>query len=418
MRARRALAASCVVVLVLVACAEEGPATGVVTGDAARIEADVVASLSSDQAIEVAAAVNAFGFDLLRAVERGGSHTVVSPLSVATLLAMVVAGAGGDTATQMVELLQLDGPRDDRLAALQGQLAGAGDVTLSVSNALWAAEGVPFEADYLAHVRERLGATVETADLGATRTAEDIDAWVDEETRGLIDGIAEELGLPDPDTRLVLANAVYFLGEWTVPFDPQLTSDRPFTLDGGEVVDVPTMHQGGRTWAHAVGDGYEVLRLPYGDDERFALHVLLPDEGTALSDLLGGLDAAGWAATVRALGDRHLDVVAIPSFELAWAARIGDDLAALGMDLAFSSAADFQPMSPAGMWLGDVVHKTYVRVDEVGTEAAAVAAAEMDGSAEDTRLEIFAVDRPFAFAITDARTGVNLFLGAVADPRA
>jgi serine protease inhibitor len=422
MRGARGIAGVVVGALLLAACGGASPATDEPpTGDAARIDTALVASLSSGEAREVADAVNAFGFDLLRGLTTGldadATHTIVSPLSVATLLAMLGAGADGATAQQIAEVLHLDGPDDARVGALLGALTGMDGVTLSVANALWSDDEVALEAAYLEVLGQRFGATAEVADLGLAQTAQEIDAWVDGRTGGRIPGIAEELGLPDPDALLVLANAVYFLAAWTTPFDPELTFDQPFALADGSQVDVPLMHLHALPFLHARGEGFEVLRLPYGDDGRIGLDVLLPDEGRPLAVFLGALDLGTWRTAMDRLVERELDLVAVPRLELAWDARLGDELVELGMEQAFSGEADFSRMTPVEVGVGNVVHATYLRVDERGTEAAAVAAAELDGGEPAAPASVFRVDRPFAFTISDQHTGTILFLGAVADPR-
>jgi serine protease inhibitor len=260
-------------------------------------------------------------------------------------------------------------------------------------------------------VRETFGATLETADLAAPETAGAIDAWVNEHTEGLIQQIAKDLGLPNPAAALVLLNAVYFLGEWSTQFDPAETVERPFALAGGDQVQVPMMHLRDQQLAQVARDGYRMLRLPYGSG-RYGMEILLPDPETGLAELLDTIDASEWQAAVDALAEETVNELALPRFELEWNATLNEPLAALGMASAFDpAAADFTPMSPADLHLSTVVQKTYIRVDEAGTEAAAVTGGMMV-----TSLQTFVVDRPFAFTVSDTETGTILFLGAVADP--
>lgn len=377
----------------------------------------LVSQLAAGDAGEVGEAVNAFGFDLLGEVTDGGENAITSPVSVATLLAMVLAGAGGETATAMAEALHLPDARDVRVGALQETLAATDDVTLSTGNALWAAEDVPFETDYLDFVKETFDATVANADLAAPATADAIDAWVAEHTEGLIEEIAEDLGLPDPEIALVLLNAVYFLGEWTTQFDPDETVEAPFTLADGSQAEVPLMHLREQEWAYAQREGYQLLRLPYGEEGRYGMEVLLPDPEIGLSGLVGQLDAEEWRAAVDSLADRTVDELALPRFTLDWGGNLNEPLQRLGMGPAFDVlAADFTPMSPADLFLETVVHKTFLRVDEAGTEAAAVTGGAVGITSAQPPL-VFRVDRPFAFTVSDTETGTILFLGAVADPR-
>ncbi|WP_164745249.1 serpin family protein [Georgenia faecalis] len=381
------------------------------TGDA--LDADLGLPLSAEDAAIAADGVNAFGFDLHTAVAEDGENTVTSPLSASVLLAMVAAGAGGDTAEEMTDLLRLDGPQDTRNAALLAGLADTDDVTLEVANSLWADEGYPFEDDYMSFVEDAYGATLDDLDLGSQDSADTIDEWVDARTNGLIDEIAADLHLPDPQAVLVLLNTGYFLGTWTTTFDEADTRDTPFTLASGEEVAVPTMHRTAVEMETSAGEGFQMLRLPYGEDGRFGMELMVPDEGVALDDLLDDLDADTWRDAVESLQTETLSEIALPRFELEWDAELTDVLRALGMESAFGGG-DFTPMSPANPFLDTVVQKTYIRVDEEGTEAAAVTGGVMTESAGPPP---FLVDRPFAFTVSDRETGAVLFLGSVHDPR-
>lgn len=399
--------------MLLAACGsrDDGPGDDA-RNDDLRIDPELIGSLSDDEAAEAAASSNAFGFGLHREIAEPGENTITSPLSASVLLAMVAAGAAGDTAEAMTEALHLDDPRDPRFAALRAELAEVDDVTLSVANSLWANEGTPLEDDYLDVARRTYGATLEERPLGEQATADEIDQWASDHTQGLIDEIAEDLGLPDPSVVLVLLNAVYFLGEWSEQFDPDDTREAPFTLADGEEVQVETMHRSG-SGELAVREGYRMVRLPYGQDGRFGMEILLPDDDHDLDDLLEDLDLDEWQAAVDGLHESRISTLALPRFELEWDAELNDALDALGMGPAFASGSDFTPMSPVDPWLDLVVQKTYVRVDEAGTEAAAVTGGGMQVSAPpDVR-----VDRPFAFTVSDRDTGAILFLGSVHDPR-
>jgi serpin B len=376
-----------------------------------------ITELSPADAPAVAEAVNTFGFDLFGEAATGDGNAVASPLSAAVLLAMVLAGAGGDTAEAMARVLHLDDPRDVRVAALLAALTDTEDVTLSVDNAAWADDDVGFRPEYLEFARDTFGATVDTADLARPAIVDTVDGWVSEHTEGRIETIATDLGLPDPRAALVLLNAVYFLGTWTTRFDPADTVERPFTLADGQRVDVPLMHLRGQSLGYAERDGYRMLRLPYGETGRYGMEILLPEPDTGLAGLLDRLDAAEWRAAVDGLTERTVDELALPRFTLRWRAGLNDPLTRLGMGPAFDPAtADFSPMSPEPLVLTTVVQKTFIQVDEAGTEAAAVTGGAVGITSARPPLT-FRVDRPFAFTISDTETGAILFLGAVADPR-
>lgn len=161
-------------------------------------------------------------------------------------------------------------------------------------------------------------------------------------------------------------------------------------------------------------DGYRMLRLPYGQDGRYAMEVMLPDQGVDPDTMLASLDAAEWREAVASLSVDTVGLVGLPRFELTWGAELNDPLTRLGMGNAFAPGpADFRPMSPRDLFLDIVFHKTYLRVDEQGTEAAAASGAKLN---RDCDCGMFVVNRPFALTISDTQTGTILFLGTVANP--
>ena len=402
---RRIGALLAVVVLVLGACGSQVP------GDAGRIDAKLVSDLKPGDAQTVAQSVDAFGFDLFHQVADGKQNAITSPLSVSVLLAMILAGSDGDTSNRMAKVLHLGERRDVRVGALLRSLADTTDVKLSVADALWASPATPLRKDYRDFVRRTFGATADQADLGSPGIVKTIDDWASENTGGRIDRIAGDLRLPDPQAAVVLMNAVYFLGQWQIPFDAGFTQPAPFAVGGGAPVDVPTMQLHEPALGYAQLDGYRMLRLPYGKQGRYGLEIMLPDPGHQLSGLLKGLDEASWRAAVGRLREQEIDDVTLPKFELRWSGELMGPLQRLGMP-----TEGFASMSEANPSLATVVHKTYLKVDEKGTEAAAVTGGVMATSARANPLE-FRVDRPFAFTISDHQTGTILFLGAVTDPR-
>jgi len=391
----------------LAACGSPGP-----HGDAARIDRKLVADLQPGDAGTVGRAVDAFGFDLFGRLADGRSNTVISPLSMTVLLAMLLAGADGDTAGQIARVLHLSDRRDVRVGALLRQLSDTDEVTLSVADALWAAPHVPLQPDYREFLTKTFGATLKNADLGSPATAHDIDKWAHDNTNGLIDKIATDLGLPDPSAVLVLLNAVYFLGQWKTTFDPARTRPEPFQQAG----EVPMMHLEHASFGYAQRAGYRMLSLPYGKHGRYAMQVMLPDPGRTLAGMVTELDATEWRSAVAALKPTEVDELALPKFQLRWQAELNEPLSRLGMPAAFGPGANFRPLSPDATALSRVVQKTYVKVDEKGTEAAAVSGGAMATAARSDEL-VFRVDHPFAFSIADQQTGTILFLGAVTDPR-
>jgi serine protease inhibitor len=372
--------------------------------------------------VDIEDAVNStalFGFDMFSGLAEldPDENVITSPYSAAVLLTMLLAGADGETREAIAEVLHLEDVFDDTFTAqhqaLAAELMGADpDVELAIANSLWANEGTPFEDDYLDEMRDVLDAVVEEIDLGSQDAVEQIDEWVSNNTNERIEEMAEDLGVPDPNLVLILLNAVYFLGDWTEPFDPDNTQDGIFTTATGEEVDVPLMNKDDEH-AHTQADGFQMVRLPYGDEERFAMDVLLPDQGIDIHEFRSQLDRDMWQAAADDLAQTRV-YVTLPSFELEYDSGndLNEVLQGLGMEIAYSGEADFTPMSSVAPFLSTVVQKTYIRVDEEGTEAAAVTG----GAMVESMPPEFRADRPFIFMITDTETDTILFLGQVTDP--
>ena len=402
------------------------PPTTEITGDIALARVPRLSTTPQD-AVAAAAAVNAFGLDLYRAVAVGTNNVVVSPASVALALAMARAGARGETAEQMDAVLRRFGA--DELAswpaALDAALAARSgtfrdqdgsdlEVTLRIANAPFAQRGLALEEAYLQALASRFGAGLRLVDyIAATEDArQTINAWVDEQTEQRIPELLVP-GVLTPLSRLTLVNAIYLKAPWRTPFIAEATAPAPFTRLDGSVVEVPTMAVGAG-FRYASGAGWRAVELPYLGDQ-LALTIIVPDDLTSFE---AGLDGAGLEAIVTALADRTVDL-ALPRFGIETKAPLGPALRALGMPAAFEpTEADFSGITTAEeLFIHDVVHPANIDVDEKGTEAAAATAVVMGVTAAPIDPPVtFRADRPFVFALRDLETGAVLFLGRVTDP--
>lgn len=385
---------------------------------------------SMTAASDLATRSNAFGFDLYARVQSTPGNLVVSPASISTALAMTWAGARGETAAQMKTVLHLEGT-PQAVSAASGRLVKsltdpARPVVFRVANRLFGEKGFAFETGFLRSTQAAYGAGLEAVDFKhATQAARQaINAWVESQTEKRIRELVPPSGV-STDTRLVLVNAIYFLGDWLSPFTAETTRPAPFRTAAGSK-DVPTMNQVG-AFRLAVLPGVKVLELPYKGGELSML--------VALPDAVAGLSAIEKQLSPRTLGDwtaglkRVRVYAALPKFTIdpAQSLSLGDTLAAMGMPLAFDRGhADFtgiaNPKDPADrLSIARVFHKAFVKVDEKGTEAAAATAVAMQraGSAAPIERPVeFRADHPFLFLIRDNATGLVLFLGRVADPSA
>jgi serpin B len=378
-----------------------------------------------------AAAVNAFGLDLMRSRmarrETNSDNVVVSPLSVHAALSMTLQGARGQTAAEMQRTLHLSGDANAAastysilLDALDGR---SKDQTLSVANAIWVKKGLDVKRDFLNRNRVAFDSSVETLDFGRTDMVSVVNRWVAKQTRDMIPSIVTEL---DPHTVMLLANAVYFKAEWVQPFENELTQPRPFHVSATETVNVPTMHATVQLPV-VEGAGFSATKLDYrGGDS--AAYVILPAPERSLESVLGSLTAADFAA-LRARVDSApatRTALALPKFDTTVGGGLNESLADMGMPTAFDRyKADFRDMAtpPLGqnIWIGSVIHKARMKVDESGTEAAAATVVSMLCGAAPMQKQKppipFVCDRPFAIALIDTRSGAQLFLAAINDPR-
>ncbi len=341
---------------------------------------------------------------------------------------MTFAGARGRTADEMAAALHFGGD-GAALHAGFARLARAlapgpkSPFELSVANRLFAQQGHPFEAAFLALVREHYGAPVELVDFRAASEAarRAVNRWVEEHTRGRIKDLLAP-GVVDARTRMVLANAVYLRTKWAQPFDRELTRPRPFS-SGGARFDVPTMNAT-RDLGYAVRGGATVLSLPYQGSEGRALSMLIvmPRRPDGMAALEAGLSQESLAAWARELPIRRVELH-LPRFKVERTLPLAPSLAKLGMKAAFDCSehteADFSGMDGRrDLCISAVVHKAFVAVDESGTEAAAATAVLMsEPDSIPPPAEVVRVDHPFLFAIRDDRSGTLLFLGRVVDPR-
>jgi serpin B len=367
---------------------------------------------------------NRFAFDLYTRLRTGQSDNLFfSTASLSTALAMTYAGARGQTAEQMAQVLHFTLPQE-KLHPAFGELPrywGVGGkgrgYRLVVANRLWGQAGFHFLPGFLGLTREHYGAELAQVDFArrADEARQRINAWVEEQTQDKIRDLIPP-GVLGPMTRLVLTNAIYFKGDWTEPFRKELTQVAPFHVSATQNTGVPLMYQQDdlRYWA---GDGLKVLELPYEKGD-LAMLVLLPDEIEGLSDVEAKLNTdnlSRWQSGLRKQEVR----VHLPRFRLESQFQLADVLKSMGMTRAFTPGeADLTGMSSEQeLYVSAVIHKAFVDVNEEGTEAAAATGVEVKTTAGILGPAVFRADHPFVFLIRDNRTGSILFLGRLVNPQ-
>jgi serine protease inhibitor len=370
----------------------------------------------------VAVADNDFGFRLLRTLNANGTATnvIVSPLSVSQALTMTYNGARGSTKTAMARTLGIGAMNGAQLNASNRQLLEAlrkadPDARLEIANALWLQKDLAVNPGFVALNKDYYGADVRSVDFAGDpqRATEIINAWVSRNTQGKIPSIVGRL---QTDTALVLTDAVYFKGGWSDVFDPHASKPHPFFGPDGKSATTPMMEQDG-FFAYLENNDFQGIRLPYGNGQ-FAMYVFLPRPKNGLGKLLKSLDQPHWTEWISKFASSKGTIV-LPKFEVRYGEKLNAVLEAMGMGVAFNKEADFSGITPSQVQISDVEHKTYVKVDEQGTEAAASTAVVMRLEAAIGSLETpfnMIVDHPFVFAIAERGTGAILFVGTVVDP--
>ena len=360
----------------------------------------------------VASANTRFGFKLLQDLRERepGANIFISPLSISIALTMTYNGAAGETEHAMAEVLEIGGLDRDTVnhsnAALRNSLENPDPkVEISIANSIWSRQGVEFNPDFLERNRAFFGAQIASLDFGSPQATEIINEWVDTNTNGKIQKIVERI---NPQTLLFLINAIYFKGNWQDEFDPSRTRPGTFQLPNGSEKRVQMMRREGE-YPYFRGTNFEATRLPYGDG-RLGMYIFLPNRDSSLNKFLRNLNAENWEGWISQFQDRRHEMM-LPRFKLEYEVRLNDTLEALGMGIAFGGGADFSGMGPS-LFISEVRHKTFVEVNEEGTEAAAVTAVVGVKSIP----SVFRVDRPFFFAIYDAETETILFMGTVTEP--
>lgn len=366
---------------------------------------------------KIIAAGNTFSLALFRQINAAqrDSNVFISPLSASMSLGMTLNGAANATYDSMRTTLGFGDATQQEInegyRSLIGLLRGLDPATdFRIANSIWSRNGFPFEPSFFNAGRTYFDAEVRSLDFDDPASLNTINGWVNRATDEKIPKILDEIL---PEHVMFLINAIYFKGNWQYTFDRAKTQDAPFMALSGTARPVPLMHQRA-TLRHLQDARFQAVDLLYGNGA-FAMTVILPTEGADVNALAGSLNDAEWARLLDGFRDKEVDL-SLPKFKLEYERTMNDDLAALGMGIAFRPrVADFTRMSPAGreLYIAFVKQKTYVDVYEEGTEAAAVTVVGI-GITSAPVLVSMRVDRPFIFAIRERFSNTILFVGKIA----
>ena len=364
---------------------------------------------------------NQFGLELFQKInetDTEGKNIMVSPLSVSLALAMAYNGAEGTTKEQMEDMLHKLNLSPDEINQSYKTLVDAlknhdVKVELDIANGIFYDENFNVKNDFLSTNKEYYDAETKALDFANSgNTLKTINGWVKNKTHDKIESILENIS---PYDVMVLVNAVYFNGEWTYQFEKDNTADRVFFFEDGSNANVPTMmiKEKFNYYKH---DKFEMLELPYGS-EKYSMLVFLPEEETPVSQIVNMLSPDNINNWIGEMGLWEKKVF-MPKFEFKYENSLNNELQALGMTDAFSeSNANFGGITEdQQIYISEVMHKSYIKVDEKGTEAAAVTGITFEVTAIGPN-EVFAVDHPFVFAIREKDTNAILFIGKVLNPK-
>ncbi len=376
---------------------------------------DIVMTTKSLQLVK---ADNTFTFNLFNALpESRGKNVMVSPLSISLALSMTLNGADGSTKTDMINAMGLKDLSVDEINHVYLDLITAlkkadPNVVMNVANSIWIKKDFPVLESFIATNQKYYDARVEKLDFDQS-ALNTINSWVNEKTNAKIPRILDAISA---DEVMFLINAIYFNGKWQVQFEKSQTQNRPFTLATGGTVNVPLMRVKDN-FGYTEQSGYEALKMPYGRG-KFGMVILLPDVGKTPDQIMQQMNPSAWETLKTSLKTPLKVDVWMPRFKYSWEADLNEILSSLGMSVAFSADdANFTKINSGGnLYITKVKHKTFIDVNEEGTEAAAATSVGIGPTSAGPDGPEFHVIRPFLFFITEEDTGAILFAGKVENP--
>jgi serpin B len=417
---RYVLAAASVVLLGVLGCSQVTGNTSTLAQSPLPSSESPVQKKTATPDTKVVNANNKFGFKLFSEVlkqESSEKNVFVSPSSVAIALAMTYNGASGSTQKAMAKTLELQGMNLSEINSSYADLKRLlenpdANVQLTIANSLWADKNASLQSDFIQRNQEFYKAQVSNLNFQDVEAPNIINTWVKDNTRGKISKIVDKIA---PNQMLFLINAIYFKGKWSNEFDKSQTASLPFYLASGEQKNHPMMSQNG-DYRYQENEQFQAVSLPYGKDGKVSLYVFLPKQNSNLQAFSQNLNAENWEKWMTQFRKRE-GLIRLPRFKTDYDVTLNDALKALGMEEAFSKQANFSGIGK-NLAISQVKHKTFVEVNEEGTEAAAATSVGIVATSATQKPEPFKmiVDRPFFCAIRDNQTGSILFMGSIMEP--
>ncbi|QDL07727.1 serpin family protein [Brasilonema octagenarum UFV-E1] len=418
---RYVLAAASVVLMGVIGCSQVNSSTSAFAQSGSPRSESPVSKPALNPDSKLITANTKFGFKLFSEVLKNdsGKNIFVSPSSVAIALAMTYNGASGSTKEAMAKALEFKELNLEQInssnVVLKKLLENSDPkVQLTIANSLWGNRKASFQPDFLQRNRDFYTAKIASLNFTDASSLNVINDWVNQNTSGKITNIVEKI---QPDQVLFLINAIYFKGSWTNEFDKQQTAEYPFYLQSGEQKQHPMMSQSG-DYRYFENQQFQAVSLPYGKDAKMSFYIFLPKQNSNLQSFYQNLNAENWENWMAQFSKQQ-GSIRLPRFKMNYDVTLKNPLTAIGMGEAFSDQANFSAMGK-DLKISEVKHKTFVEVNEEGTEAAAATSVQMVPlSALLPPKEPFQmiVERPFFCAIRDNQTGSILFMGSIVEPQ-
>lgn len=362
---------------------------------------------------------NSFGFNIFKEIAANtddGKNVFVSPLSMSLALSMLYNGAETQTREELKNGLGFTGLTDEQINVANRDLIKAlmkadPKVAMEIANSIWYRNTFSVEPSFLAVNKDYLNAEVRSANFDAA-TVGLINSWVSTKTHDKIKTIVDRI---DPATVMYLINAIYFKGIWQYKFDSQKTQKMDFSLYNGAKKQTDFMVQEG-SFEYLQNELLTAVNLPYGDGS-FSMMALVPNEGKTYKDILAAMNDQNWSTWNNSLQKVEKVKIYLPKFKFSYKRSLNDDLKALGMSAMFTDEADLTRINRNGnLVVSEVLHKSFVEVNEEGTEAAAVTSVEIKLTSVGPEIPMFMANKPFVFIIREKDTNSLLFMGVMNEP--
>jgi len=361
---------------------------------------------------------NRFAIDIFKKVanEEEKENLMISPVSLSLALGMAYNGAANKTKTAFEETLNYNTFLPNEINNLNKEIIynltdNSQGSLFEVANSIWTEKTFPVKEEFIKTNQEFYAAEVESLDFSDSNSVNSINNWVKTKTRNKIPKIIEELS---SDLKMILINALYFKSDWKYTFKEEDTKELPFYGENG-TENVQMMHLTNDLSFYESGE-FSSVKLPYKND-KFSMTIFLPKENNTTSNITNLLTIENWQNWNKNYTIIPIDLE-MPKFKFSYKKELNNPLSDLGLDIAFSDNANFIGISDINLKISYILQKTFIEVDEKGTEAAAVTAIGFTTTSTGSSNKLIRLNKPFLFAITEKETGSIFFLGKVGMPKA